>query len=223
MKGVYFHGLFYNEAGDMESFAPSSPPSPLASLPAAVVVPHAELGLARGLISEALGHAASLGPDLIAILAPLHSPLPERDKGAAAYTTPLTEAEGEVFKVEFAKLPLPFVAERLQPFQDEPSCEILYPPLAKVFPGVPILPLLAAEGVSKLRRIVSRIILSKPRTLFVLSCNAVGSDLALGQTDLAHEKGLCARFWAEALGGRWEITALSRTEDTTHFAGRRLA
>lgn len=227
MKGLRFNNLFYNEKEDMEGFQPRCGARSLGSLPGAVILPHARLSSIRDLVAEALGCAAGLEPELVAILAPLHSPRPGRQNGkmdgAGAATTPLEEAEGETFRVRFAKLPIPYVAEDPVPFENEPSCEILYPVLARVFPGVPLLPLFALGGVSKLRRILEGIEAAAPRTLHVLSCNAAGAAPEAGRTELSSLKGLCNPLWAQALGGVWEIARARAVSGTVHMAGRRLS
>lgn len=227
---AFHNNVFYDDSRVMD-FAVCPGPSAIPSLPCAVIVPHAEVSHILHLLEESFGYVSGLSPELVAVLSPLHNPLLEEDRDLAAITCSFDRMDSAAFRIDVCPFNHPGVGKNDAYFYEEPSIELLFPIISRLWPGVPVLPLFAGSYSPELKEIVAAILKEHPGTLFVLSTNGgTGDWKALAEilcsgTSLqeAYEKQAvnpCGYMWLEAIGGKWHLGSVQEDE-VLHFCGAR--
>ena len=144
----------------------------------AVILPHAAYEITGEACGRAFNGCSGRKVSRILILAPAHrEPEPRASlPGYQSFATPLGEiiTDGEI--LEKLKAATPLFREDPMPFEEEHSLELIYPFLIKLFPGVPVVPVLLGsvkkEGMKELAKSLRETFLSeKSELLTVISTN----------------------------------------------------
>lgn len=204
------------------------------SLPATILVPHAATEWVGKDLDEAYGAVSSLHPTLVVVISSLHGENLEEDKEQVLFAP---EGDGMTItgkEVHFAPVP-EGVTMRDCYFHEEPAIEVQLAYIVSLYPGVPVLPLLAkskpnSKECKKIRNVLD-LLANEKRTLLVVSSNASASlpspeawkeakafteALQQGERilDLSH-KGIvsaCGSGIIDALHCRWSILSASLAE-----------
>lgn len=224
LTDTFHHDVFYNEEKDMADFAIK--PSAIQTENNAIIVPHARLCEILPLMEEAFGYASHINPDLIVILAPLHSPVLDEDLEYCAITTPQKSVQGRTFKISIAHPLFTDIVQKISYFEEEPACEELYPLISKAFPETEVMPLLSTGHVTRLRRLIDEIRASFKCPLFILSTNISLQSAKKQDPSVIFEAmkkgteipaGPCAKLWLQAFGGRWKVGSSATKNSVVHF------
>ncbi|AEC02126.1 AmmeMemoRadiSam system protein B [Parasphaerochaeta coccoides] len=216
--------------------------------PAVVMVPQAAWTWTLADIHDALG-SLSATPDfeLIVLLAPLHAPVMEIHQPAFVFShgaIGTRTAQGDIMfdiaarGILEARFPREFSLQNVY-FTEEPGVEYLFPVLARKYPGVPVLPLLAGDAdgqrvraMAEMLRILNE---ARPRTLFIIAGNlsaeehlsqalehatvlqgAMENGEALLPLRAAGKISSVATPWIEAVrrifGGRWRLLTVRQSD-----------
>jgi MEMO1 family protein len=181
------HDIFYpSDPGELTALVTASlgNPSGSASLPAALVVPHAAYSETAALLGSAYGALSGCSPHYVLILSPLHSEVLEEDRGRslfypdfAAFALPGGEVQTDAAALARIASALPDdAAPGGWYFDEEPGIELQLPFVREVFRGKAVVPLFTGSRCARTAgKIAAAIRLFPPeKTVVIISSNLTG-------------------------------------------------
>ncbi|MGH0054478.1 MAG: AmmeMemoRadiSam system protein B [Sphaerochaetaceae bacterium] len=182
----HHHGIFYPEEREQLSVATQKreTESYSKSLPAAILVPHAAYRYVLDALHRGFSVAGKRNPSLIVFLGPLHQEVLEADEPAFLFTSMQdginiagrTHQFAASLLTELIKTYAPFLKREDSYLIEEPAFELTLPMIDSYFPGVPVLPLLAAsctsEQLKTYRKLLDDVCKREKQVLFIVSANA---------------------------------------------------
>ncbi len=238
---TYHHTIFYPKERTLldEVTTKRSTEGVLKTLPAALLVPHATYSMIGEVLHQTFASAASLKPDLVVFLGPLHQPVLEADKPSFLFAPkePLIEQASKTYPIDnllLSELIKHYPISRASSYyEEEPAFELTLPFIDSYLNPRAILPLIGridrAAQRATLSTILNRIVDLQKSVVFVISANASGLlpfneanqeahyfiDDLNAEKDALEARSSCNWGALEAINksglipGAWEITSQS--------------